>query len=191
MMAVKVASVLMGSPLNRLHIRQSWRAAADAIGHCLVVFTFLPVVAAVPGWVWSEARNPLNTEEPVVLAFLPVRGFVALLDAFGEGVFPGALAGIVAGGLLTAWVLRRRDRTTGRERLAGAVCGALGAGVVVVTAIVNMVLSGHDVALPAVPIAFEVGSAVVCGAVAARTAVRLAAAGRDAWAPADVRPAAS
>ena len=173
-------------------IRQSWRAAADAIGHCLVVFTFVPVVAALPQWVWSEARNPLNFREPVVLAFLPVRGVLALVDAFAEGVFPGALGGIVTGLLLTAWVRTGHRATRLRERVAaGAVCGAVGASVVVVAAIVNSVVSGGAIALPPIATAFEIGSGILCGMIAAPTAVRLADAERATWPLSDAHRAAS
>src|SRR5690606_22166745 len=49
---------------------------ADAVGHCVLVFAFLPTLAALPSWLAFEARNPLNASDPLVLVFLPVRGAI-------------------------------------------------------------------------------------------------------------------
>ena len=59
----------------------------------MLVFAFLPTLAALPRWVAFEATSTLNLHDPVVLAFLPVRGALLLLSALEEGLVPGILAG--------------------------------------------------------------------------------------------------
>ena len=71
-------------------------AIADVVGHCVVVFAFVPTLAVLPGWLHAEATNALNWHDPIVLAFLPVRGMVALWSAFGAGLVPGIIGGLIA-----------------------------------------------------------------------------------------------
>ena len=87
--------------------RPSWLGIADAVGHCVLVFAFLPALASLPAWLYFEAGNPLNREDAVALTFVPVRGAILLLHAFRAGVVPGVLAGLVDGVLVCAWVGRR------------------------------------------------------------------------------------
>jgi len=138
-------------------------AIVEVVGHCVVVFAFVPTLAVLPGWLHSEATNPLNWHEPLVLAFLPVRGMVALWSAFAAGLVPGVLGGLIDGILLRTWLLRSKPR---RMLVAGAACGALaGCGVVLVTAALGTMQRGFS--LPrAVPVAFELASGVVCGMLA-------------------------
>ena len=150
-------------------------AIADVVGHCVVVFAFVPTLAVLPGWLVSEAANPVNRHEPIVLAFLPVRGLVALWSAFDAGLVPGIIGGLIDGILLGAWLLRDKPR---RAVVAGAVCGVL-AGLGVVLASIALGAFQHGFSLPrAVPVAFELASGVVCGMLAIPTAVRLAIAHR-------------
>lgn len=145
--------------------RPSYGAIADAVGHCLLVFTFVPPLLALPGWLYREAGNHLNLEEPLVLAFVPVRGVTVLLNAFYAGVVPGLVAGLVTGVALT--VLARRAVA---PRLLGAVIGALAAGVALVATLV--VARGSAWAPPANVVAFELGAGLLCGGIAAPTALR-------------------
>lgn len=146
---------------------------ADAIGYSVLVFAFLPTLAALPPWLRFEATNPLNLADPVVLAFLPVRGVVLLLHAFQAGAIPGVLAGIIHGVLLCAFTRTSAagsDVKRGMVAAIGAVAGALAAlGVVLATA-GRLGLAS----LAGGPVLFELASGIVCGAIAAPTAVRLA-----------------
>ena len=72
-----------------------WRAIADAVGHCVLVFAFVPALFSVPGWIWFEATNPLNRQDPIVFAFVLVRGGIGVLEAFSTVVLPGVLAGAI------------------------------------------------------------------------------------------------
>ncbi len=140
--------------------RPSWAARADAVGHSVLVFAFLPALAPVPRWLAFEAGNALNRTDAVVLAFVPVRGAVLLLNAFWEGLLPGLLAGIVNGALFTAWTVYAAPRPAITTALgAGAVTGLLAA----LTAVTALTAS-----LPwSSAAAFELASGVVCGTVAA------------------------
>ena len=139
------------------------------------MFAFVPTLAALPGWVHAEVTNSLNWHDPIVLAFLPVRGMVALWSAFDAGLVPGIIGGLIDGILLGAWLLRARPR---RTVVAGAICGALaGSGVVLASVALGTFQRGFS--LPrAVPVAFELASGLVCGMLAVPTAVRLAIAPR-------------
>ncbi|HLY37279.1 MAG TPA: hypothetical protein VKU61_04545 [Candidatus Binatia bacterium] len=150
-------------------------AIADVVGHCVVVFAFVPTLAVLPGWLHAEATNPLNWHEPIVLAFLPVRGMVALWSGFDAGLVPGILGGLIDGILLGTWLLRAQPR---RAFVAGGICGTLaGCGVVLASVALGTFQRGFS--LPrAVPVAFELASGVVCGMLAVPTAVRLASAPR-------------
>lgn len=141
---------------------------ADAIGHSVLVFAFLPTLASLPSWLRFEATNGLNLTDPVVLAFLPVRGVILLLHAFQAGAVPGVLAGIVHGLLVCA--VARTFETSRDVAAAGAVAGALAALVVVLATAGRIGLAS----LAGGPVLFELASGIVCGAIAAPTAVRLA-----------------
>ena len=146
-------------------------AIADVVGHCVVVFAFVPTLAVLPGWLHAEATNALNWHDPIVLAFLPVRGMVALWSAFGAGLVPGIIGGLIDGVLLGTWLLRAQPRSA---FVAGAICGTL-AGCGVVLASVALGTFQHGLSLPgAVPVAFELASGLACGMLAVPTAVRLA-----------------
>jgi hypothetical protein len=148
---------------------------ADAVGHCVLVFAFLPVLAALPPWLRFEAQNPLNASDPVVLAFLPVRGAILLLHAFAAGVVPGVLAGVVDGVLVCVWARRADAATSSRARLAvGALAGGLAAATVVGGSLAIAAARGRPASVPLATVAFELGSGVVCGAVAVGGALRLA-----------------
>ena len=151
--------------------RSATAVLADVVGHCVVVFAFAPTLAALPGWLHSEATNPLNWHQPMVLAFLPMRGMLALWSAFDAGLVPGLLGGLIDGILLGTWLLRAQPR---RAFGAGTICGALaGCGVVLASVALGAVQRGFS--LPrAVPVAFELASGVACGMLAVPTAVRLA-----------------
>ena len=142
---------------------------ADAIGHSVLVFAFLPTLASLPSWLRFEATNGLNLTDPVVLAFLPVRGVILLLHAFQAGAVPGVLAGIVHG-LLVCALARTFEASRSVVAAAGAGAGALAALVVVLATAGRIGLAS----LAGAPVLFEIGSGIVCGAIAAPTAVRLA-----------------
>lgn len=139
------------------------------------MFAFVPVVAALPGWIQSELGNTVDRRDLVVLAFTPMRGAVALLDAFDAGVLPGGLAGIVAGLLLSAWMLTagRPAPPRGRLLVAGAIAGATAAALVTAIVLARAFLTVPEVAVPTRAVLFELGSGLVCGLIAAPTAVRL------------------
>lgn len=151
--------------------------SADAIGHCVLVFAFLPTLAALPPWMWFEVQNPLNASDPVVLAFLPVRGAILLLHAFRAGVVPGVLAGLVTGVLVCAFVRATAPEATARRGTL-TLLGALGGGLAALTVVAAMlgfrVVQGGTATLAIATAAFELASGLVCGLVAAPTAVRLA-----------------
>lgn len=154
---------LPAPPGTRRSTGRSFGFAADVIGHCVLVFAFAPSLAALPGWISFEADNPLNVEDAVVLMFLPVRGLVALLDTFAAGLGARVLTGAVAGVLLSAWLSTRVVAPTlARRILVGASSGALAAGLVTL---------GAGLATDFREMATAVGWGVVCGLVAASTAV--------------------
>ena len=149
-------------------------AIADAIGHCLLVFTFVPVLTVVPGWLLFESGNALNLREPVVLSFLLVRGVHTALDAFFAGIVPGVLSGIIDGLLVCAW-LRSGDPAPTRRRLyaGGAVCGAIAAGLMIGVVAAQQFFAGEARTWGVGAVAFEIGSGLVCGALAIPRAARL------------------
>jgi hypothetical protein len=152
-------------------------ACADAVGHCVLIFAFLPTLASLPAWLAFEAQNPLNLSDPVVLIFLPVRGAILLLHAFRAGVANGVLAGLVDGLLVWVWVRRYGlPSPAGRAPALGAVGGALAALIVVIAKLVGPALQAPLTASLLAPIAFELVAGVVCGLVAAPRAAHLAAA---------------
>lgn len=142
----------------------------------MLVFAFAPTLAVLPRWILFEATNPLNLQEPVVLAFLPVRAGLALVNAFFDGVTQGVFAGVVVGILLSGWYVRRGvAATTGGRILLGAACGALGAAIMVATMLSLDVLQSGTLTAPIAPVLFELVSGTVCGALAIPHAVRLLA----------------
>lgn len=152
--------------------RPSFGAVADAVGHSLLLFAFLPALAPVPRWLAFEVANPLNRSDAVVLAYLPVRGAVLLLNVFWEGLVPGLVAGVL-NGLFFAFAATRGDRppTTGRALALGAATG-LGAAAAMIALFVATGLSrATQLAAPAT--LFELGAALACGALAAPEATRL------------------
>jgi hypothetical protein len=162
-------------------------AWADAIGHCLLVFAFVPPLAALPRWLGFEVTNALDVQDPLVLVFLPVRGVILLLNEFRDGVVPGIFAGVLNGLALCAWTTWRGAEATLTRRLGvGAAAGLAAAGVMVVVTL--MVIGDRSQPLPLGAILFEIGSGVVCGAIAAPRAFALLSA---APAPADPRPRSS
>jgi hypothetical protein len=149
---------------------------ADAVGHCVLIFAFLPAIAALPAWLSFELRNPLNASDPVVLTFLPVRGAILLLHAFRAGVLQGVLAGMLYGLFVCAWARRWGEVTpAGRRWAYGALGGALAAAVVVGGFLALGAVRGPIASVALASVAFEIGSGAVCGLVAARRALRLAA----------------
>ena len=151
-------------------------AIADAIGHCLLVFTFVPALTVVPGWLLFETGNAQNLRDPVVLSFLLVRGVHTMLDAFYNGIVPGVVSGIIDGLLVCVW-LRSGDRAPTRWQLyaGGAICGAIAAGLMIGVVAAQQLLAGEARTWGAGAVAFEIGSGLVCGALAIPTAARLLA----------------
>ena len=153
---------------------------ADAVGHCVLIFAFVPVLAALPRWLSFEANNPFNLEDPIVLAFLPVRAAIVALNEFIVGFLPGILAGLINGGLVAAWVaLRGRPATRGQEIGVGAACGVLGAGLMVIAGSAYEVSQGRPAPSRLDAVAFELASGTVCGMLAVSTAIRLLTAQRE------------
>jgi hypothetical protein len=153
---------------------QSPGAVADAIGHCLLVFTFLPALAAIPRWLVFESSNPLNVREPLILSFLLVRGVAAVLDAFYDGIVAGVLAGLIDGVLVCAWLRSRAGVCTPRQLyLVGAIGGVVAACLMVVVVAGAQALAGHERVWGAGAIVFEIVSGLVCGTIAIPTAARL------------------
>ena len=160
--------------------RPTWGAIADALGHCVLAFLFVPTLAALPRWILFELGNPLNREEPVVLAFVPVRGAVLLLNRFHEGLLPGLLAGLLAGILLCLWVWWMGSPSLRIRRLGlGALAGAVAAALTVLGTLAFAALQGRPSAVPAAVVAFELASGALCGTIAGPTALRLASAYRE------------
>jgi hypothetical protein len=142
------------------------------MGNCVLVFAFAPTLASVPGWLYSEANNPLNVQDAVVLAFVPVRGIITLLNAFAQGLGQRVLVGAVAGVLLSVWLSTRgRASTLRRCLIQGALSGALAAGLVVLAPVSPRVL-GADLVPRGRAIASAIVSGILCGMIAAPAAGR-------------------
>ncbi|MEO7435689.1 MAG: hypothetical protein ABI080_09395 [Candidatus Binatia bacterium] len=157
----------------------AWGALADALGHCVLVFAFLPTLAALPRWLAFEATNTLNLHDPVVLAFLPVRGGLLLLSALEEGLVPGIVAGVIAGMLVCAWARWQPEpRTPSFRLLLGAAGGFCAAGLMLLTTMAWARAAGRSLTVPTATLAFELASGAVCGLVAISGALRLARQGR-------------
>jgi hypothetical protein len=156
----------------------SWRAIADAVGHSVLVFVFVPTLAALPGWLRYEFANPLVFTDPMVTVFTPVRGLRALLNGFDEGMNAGLLAGLLNGVLVCAWAWSRGAPATRRQRLLlGAGGGAVAGALMAATMLAIHAVRAGELVIPFVPVAFEIGSGVVCGVVAGPTMLRLLAPG--------------
>ncbi len=156
-----------------------WWALADALGHCVLVFAFVPTLAALPRWIAFEATSTLNLHDPVVLAFLPVRGALLLLSALEEGLVPGILAGVIDGVLVCAWAASQPDpRTPSLRLLLGAAGGFGAAGLMLLATMAWARAGGRALTVPTVTLAFELASGAVCGLIAISGALRLARQGR-------------
>jgi len=152
-------------------------AVADAVGHCVLVFAFVPALAAVPGWLLREGSLAPNLHDPLVLAFLPVRGAVALLNAFFVGAAQGVIAGVCAGLVLAAWRgARGATASTAEAALRGAAAGAVGAAVMVAVVLAWQAARVGALAPPPAAVAFELGAGILCGVLAAPGASGLLAA---------------
>lgn len=150
---------------------RSWGAVADVVGHCVLVFAFVPPLAELPRWLAFEASNPLNGQDPIVLAFLPMRGLILLLGAFSAGLTQGMLGGVFAGLLLSVLLSRQGGTATlGRRLGLGALGGALAASLAVGTLLAPRLA---DLAAHAGQVGFEIVLGMVCGVLAAPTASRL------------------
>jgi hypothetical protein len=149
-------------------------AVADAIGHCVLVFVFVPLLPVVWQWLRFEATNPLDLRDPLVLAFLPVRGGNVALDAFYGGLLPGVLTGVIAGILLSVWLgSGARIPTRWKLHLAGAAAGAVAACVMVAVVAGGELVAGRERKWGVAAVAFEVGSGLVCGTIAVPSVARL------------------
>jgi hypothetical protein len=146
--------------------RRSWGDVADVVGHCVLVFAFVPALAALPQWLAFEAINPFNRQDAIALAFVPARGLIALLDAFADDVGQRVLAGALAGVLLAA--LSSRTSRPRQRVLLGALCGALAAGLAALALVVSR---ASDASLRG-PVLFAIASGAVCGVIAAPTVHR-------------------
>ena len=167
-------SVRDTTPTSARIVRPSWRGVADAVGHCVLVFAFLPPLLSIPAWLAVEARNPLNLQDPVVLAFLPVRAMNVLLNEFRAGVVAGVLAGAFDGVVLALWRSAGRHPPTRLQCVVvGVTAGALAAVLMLVAVAAFETVRGDHVAWPLGTLAFELASGMACGAIAYPTAVRL------------------
>lgn len=158
--------------------RPSWRAVADTVGYCVLVFVFVPTLVAIPRWLRFEAANPFLSSELVVALFTPARGLRELLNAFEQGVHAGTIAGIIYAALVCTWAWTRGGSATRRQTfsigaLFGVAASVLMACVVIAT---QAVRAGQLIVPPPLAIVFEIGSGLVCGIVAAGGAFRLLAA---------------
>jgi hypothetical protein len=158
---------LPAPPLSRP--RRSLGALADTVGHCVLVFAFVPALIALPEWLYAEATRAPYLRCALVVGFLPVRAMVALLDAFRAGIVPGAAAGVLDGVLLSLWFRTAGSATRPRALLVGGLCGGSAAGVVVLAA----AIAGRGLAaLNPAAVAFALAVGVACGMIAAPAAAR-------------------
>jgi hypothetical protein len=138
----------------------------------VLVFAFLPVVVVLPGWMYFEATNPLNLQDPIVLVFAPLRALVRMLNAFFAGMVPGLVGGLTAGVLLALVATRVPVAASTHPRLVGAGCGAVAGLVVVASALAPLLATSGAISARLGAATFELLSAVACGVVAGPTAVR-------------------
>jgi hypothetical protein len=147
-------------------------SVAEAVAHCVMVFAFLPALIVLPDWLYFELTNPLNLREPLVLAFVPVRGLNVLLDSFIGGIVPGLVAGAIDGLLVSAWVRTRGRVATLLQRImVGATCGALAGCAAILVVILRELWKGKELTSTAVAIAFGIASGALCGTAAAPRAI--------------------
>jgi hypothetical protein len=152
----------------------SWGAIADAVGYSVLVYVFVPTLAGLPSWLRYELANPLNFADPMVTLFLPVRGFRALLNAFEQGMNAGLLAGLLNGVLVCVWTWSRGRPAHLRQRLLlGAAAGATASFLMIATLLTTNAVRAGELAIPFLPVVFEVGSGLVCGVIAVPTMLRL------------------
>lgn len=112
-------------------VRRSCGTVADAVGQCVVVFAFLPPLTGLLRFFAIEADNSLNLQDPIVLAFVPVRALFVLLDSFAVGLLPRCMTGVLHGAFVSAWLLAYGGAITRRQSLVvGASSGALAAAVI-------------------------------------------------------------
>lgn len=147
-------------------------AVADAVGYCVLVFVCVPALFAIPRWLRFELNNVANLEFPVVFFFMPIRGFLILLDQLQQGAVPGALAGTLQGLLLCAWRSIRVDAKTHLQRVAlGAITGALVGSMIAGLRYVPLVTQSD--APTTLQIAIDVTGGLVCGLFSAIPALAL------------------
>jgi hypothetical protein len=157
-------------------LRLSWGAIADAVGHSVLVFVFVPTLAALPGWLRSEVALPLNGTDPTVTLFMPIRGLIALMNAFTQGMNAGLIAGLLNGVLVCAWVRSRGAPAKLREQLLlGAGAGGTASFLMAAALLSLLAIRGGELAIPFVPVAFEISSGVVCGVLSVFMMLRLLA----------------
>ena len=150
-----------------------------------MVFAFVPTLAALPQWLYFEAHNRLNLEEPVVLVFVPVRGVILLLNSFSRGLVQGVIAGVIDGFLMSVWLFRRGRVSSRIQRTTcGAICGALAALLMVLMGVAVGIFDPRQLTARPGAVAFEMVSGIVCGMIAAPTAFRLWIRSVDSDAPA-------
>lgn len=154
--------------------RPSLGAVADAVGHSVLVFAFLPALAPVPRWLAFELQNPLNRTDPVVLTYLPVRSAILLLNVFWQGLLPGLAAGVINGALFAMAAVRGDLASRLRAAALGAATGATAAAVMTTIFVAAGLTTTKSLSDPT--LLFELVSGLICGAVAAPTATRLLAA---------------
>lgn len=159
---------------------RSWVPVADAVGHCVLVFAFLPALFALPAWLAFELGNPLNARDLVVLGFVFVRGLNTLLDAFVVDAAPGVVAGMLDGLLVSAWVASGGPVSTRPQRmLLGAGCGAVAGTLAILVVDSPALLHGGRLTASGATIAFALASGAVCGIVAAPAAIAFLTARAD------------
>ena len=152
--------------------RPSFGAVADAVGHSLLVFVFLPALAPVPRWLAFEMQNPLNRSDPVVLTFLPVRGAVLLLNVFWQGLEPGVAAGLLNGMLLAVIASRTFDPTSRTRALAlGATTGLVASAAMTALFVATGLTNSAQLTAPTMLL--ELATGLACGTLTAPTALHL------------------
>ncbi len=153
--------------------RRSFGRAADAIGHCVLVFAFVPILVVLPNWLARQLEDPV-ARDPIAVLFVPVRAVITLLEAFAAGVGPRVVTGIIAGVLLWSWLaFGARVPRALPALVAGIVCGTAAASLLMLAAFARAQLAGEPVTLASWPVLQHLGTGAVCGAIAGPTAARL------------------
>ena len=135
----------------------------------MLVFAFVPPLAALLPWIYFEAHNALNLQDGIVLAFLPARGLLTLLDAFSAGIAQRLLAGLLTGIVLSALLPTPGRHATSRRVALGLLGGVLGSGL----AMLALSLRADHLASHDGLIALDLLWGAICGVLAASTAYRL------------------